>query len=142
MNLQERLDFSAIVTGLVFSLVIAGLLAVLAGGAISAVWVGQGMTQAQIESRLNSDPGFLLVCLILSFGASFGAGFIAARRAGNDEMLNAGASGLALLVSSLIFYVPLGMGAFPLWYTLPAYLLTIPLSLLGGYVIFLKEEGK
>jgi hypothetical protein len=112
--------------------------AFLAGGVCSVVAAALAMpSAAQLDPAVNPMMATTTLVAMSLAGAvisAFVAGWVAAQLARNAELLNAVAVGALLVLLSALFFLPLGMETFPLWYNVPAFALTIPFSLLGGLV--------
>ncbi len=73
--------------------------------------------------------GWGLVNSLLSSAVS---GYAAAVLAPTSELANAVAVGVVILALSALLYLPFDMGDLPLWYNIPAFLLTVPAAAVGG----------
>lgn len=89
--------------------------------------------EAAIAALSTSTP-YLIICIIDGLLITAFGGYTAARIAKRAPFFNAGWVGVAFLV-----FQWLAAEELPLWYSATAFLLAIPASLLGGYLVFLRK---
>ena len=99
--------------------------AILAGFAAAAI----GIDVTNFESLRRPDVA--AVVLLISIASFAVAGYIAARFAPGEELINAIAIGALLMV---INHMESGELPIPLWLRISSLLLAVPCALLGGYV--------
>jgi hypothetical protein len=131
--MPRRLSAFAILIGLTASSVAAILLAVL-GGIVLALLSPADLEWFAAPSSASPGAGVVALFLIASLCASFVAGYVAARHAVGDELVNAFAVGAAFAVLTLASYNEPVVRELPFWCTIAIAGLSLPVSLLGGYL--------
>lgn len=121
--------------------IVLGLLAGAAGGILLGVMTSfildLPLTGEHRASRVLGPhvSSFVALNLLGALGTSFLSGMVAAARARGHELPNAIAVGVIVVLLSVALFVRMGLSAYPLWYNVPAFLGTIPLSFLGGLLV-------
>ena len=132
-----RLSIFAIFLGLIASTFAVLLIGVIGGVILAA------SSPSDVEwfaSPVSAPPSTGILALILAgyFGGALAAGYTSARHAIGDELINASATGIALLFLSVASYEEVWLRQIPLWCTMAIIGLLVPASLLGGYL----QRGK
>jgi cytochrome bd-type quinol oxidase subunit 2 len=131
----KKINVKAVLLGLLADLlttVVLSPVVVLAG---SSELRSKGKSIAEIAAHLASDPTVLLCALVLGLVAAAVGGFVTGRVAGRDHLRNGVALGVVGVVSSLLFDVR----GYPLWFSIPAIALVIPVSV--GGALLAKARG-
>ena len=118
-----HLRFKAILLGLLAGFVASILWRLLA--VLILAWLRGGLFDA-------FDPAFVVLSLLGAAGSMVVCGWVAARLAKENEMQNSGAVGVLVVLLGAAVFVPGEYGQYPLWYNALIFLLTVPMSILGG----------
>jgi hypothetical protein len=95
-----------------------------------------------IEQALSSTEGLLMLSAIGIFCTALG-GYIAARFAQTQEVKHGSLVGAVSLIVGIFETTMVGEAApLPHWYLVIAYLVAIPAGALGGFLVFLQQEGQ
>ena len=129
--------------------VLLGTLVDIGGTALASIAIGTivgvilallGVSETEVDARLIQSYTFLIGSLIIGLGFTFLGGLVAARLAKAAKMMHSSAVGVIGLLLALVFYGPMDFGSYPLWYSLTAFILMIPIATFGGYVAKREEE--
>ena len=130
----QRISAVAMISGFAASFLVGVLVVLLGSFLVTVLGVSDEATLSELEGALFTDLPLVAVALIGALSSAFAAGYAAATTAPGDELLNALAVGVLLVAVSAAGYQYLRLDLYPLWYTIPAFVLTVPLSLVGGLV--------
>ena len=144
-NRPLQINIKAIVYGIIMyigsNILVQMVMGLILGVILTSKLQSQGIDPTDIETlmfelesqatQLMENSFFLLMTKGIELGCMFLGGFIAAHEAQTWEMTHAGIVGAIILV---IFSIFLGSAYLPLWYKVIGFLLTVPASILGGYV--------
>lgn len=122
--------------------VFAGLLAstaaaVALGAVLSFVALAAGIGEIDATALRRTDAA--VAFLVLSVAAALAGGYVAARFAPGEEVVNAAAAGVALVAIGTSGAGPI---EFPLWIDVVARILTIPSALAGGLLFLRRSDAR
>ena len=99
----------------------------------TAMLLGQGVSEADLQHRILSDQSYYVVSLILGTGFLVSGAFVAARIARAHEIVHAGLVGVvAIATGAFVIFADTTM--YPSWYIPVSFGITLPVALLAGYV--------
>ena len=128
-----RLSIFAVFLGLVASTLVGAIVGVV-GGVILALYRPSDFEWLTAPGSTSPNLSVTAMILIASLAGAIAAGYASARHAVGDELVNASATGLVLLLLTVAGYEEPWFHQIPLWCTLAIGGLSLPLSLLGGYL--------
>lgn len=130
----HRISAIAMVSGFATNFVVSSLVTLLGAFVVDALGLSAELGSADLQESLATDAPLVAVILLAASGSAFAAGYAAAVAAPGDEAINALVLGLLLMGVNAAGYAYSGVDPYPLWYAIPAFAVTVPLSLFGGLV--------
>lgn len=125
---MKRLNFKAILLGVLTDLVASFLLALVAGFVIAVTLITKGTPPSAIPARLLSDPNLFLFSLVGGLLAEALGGFVAGKLARADHALHGAIVGAIGVILSWLF----DSKTYPMWFTVASLLLIIPAAVGGA----------
>lgn len=126
---MKNLSIKGVLIGIFFVI----FLDIIIGIGLTAISIDTSLADQSSEelemaiAALEKSTAYLIQCLILGLLTTLSGGYFAARIAKRGYSLNAGLTGAIGVVIGLFLAAGL-----PLWFNVVSFLLTIPVSLLGG----------
>lgn len=133
---KKRSSIIAIFIAVIITGVIQMICAVIVGFAAGIKFAKPGMSQEQVQQALIDSTGFNIAMLVVLVFGSILAGFIAASKAGHEEVKHGLVMGILGVVFTLIFLqmgTPEQLLGVKGWVVTVDLILGIPLCVLGGY---------
>ena len=131
---MPSINIKAVVIGTVIDVggsLLAGLLFTVV---YTVMLLAEGVSRADVQQRMVTDPSFYVVSVILGLGFLAGGALVAARMARAREVLHAGLVGVVAIATGLFFVLAGDTTMWPSWYIPVSFGLTLPVALLTGYV--------
>jgi hypothetical protein len=128
-----RLSAVAIFLGLVAN-TLAGLLIGALGAVVLVLLSPSDLAWFGAPQAAPPGTGVAVLIVVGALSGALVAGYAAARIAAGDELINAFAMGILLLILTAASYEEPWLHQIPLWCTIAIVALQLPLSLLGGYL--------
>jgi hypothetical protein len=132
---MNNLSIKGIVLGTIAVFVIEVTLGFMLGFGASVLSVDL-ISEETLKAGLKTNTGLLWFGMVSGTLSNVVGGYIAARLAKEAIYLNSGMIGMIIIVIGL-----LSGGEYPLWFTVIAYISTLPSALLGGYLAGLRQPS-
>lgn len=136
---MHKLSFKGIIVAALLVLVLdtiagIGMMAFMGGSAFK-----EGMTEQQtndVIAALTLNTNLLLGSVILGTFATIVGGYVAARLAKKEPLLNAGVIGVLGIILGVLL-----AENYPLWFNVLGFVSVLPAALLGGHLARSRIEG-
>jgi hypothetical protein len=132
---MNNLSIKGIALGIIAVFVIEITLGFVLGFGASVLSVDL-MSEEALKAGLKTNTGLLWFGMFSGALSNVIGGYMAARLAKEAIYLNSGMIGVIIIVIGL-----LAGGESPLWFTVLAYISTLPSALLGGYLAGLRQTS-
>lgn len=132
---MKEISIKGIILGILCALSLSFMTGIGLAFAFLDTSLAQHSPKAAVAATLHSTP-YLVACIADGLLISAFGGHIAARIAQGAHFLHAGLVGVAFIVIRW-----LAIEDEPLWFNTTAFVLTIPASLLGGYLAWLRKAS-
>jgi nitrate/nitrite transporter NarK len=137
VNLLKRINILSIIVGIIVDMV--GTM--IASSIFTAIYVLSNHIDIQNIKELYTNNLYISLSMIIGAIFSILGGFVAARIAKQNKLMNSAIIGIACEIVG-IYTIFNGKSFLPTWYHVMAFIITIPLTLIGGALAIRFKKSK